>query len=243
MPTLAPDLPAAPSLPADLPVRLPLRHGDSLSPAARRGAAAGMVVAHLAGAWGLLQLDPVREAMGEVAPLLVTWIAPPAAAPVPIPPPPPPPPRVQPRRAPAPAPLVSAAPSPAPAAFEAGPPEPPAPVMVVEPPAAPPAPPAPAVAPATPKTLASTAVEYLRAPVLVYPVASRRLRESGQVQVKVLVDEQGLPHQLVLLRPSGYTRLDEAALATVRATRFKPYTENGVAQPFWVVMPLIFDME
>jgi len=79
--------------------------------------------------------------------------------------------------------------------------------------------------------------------VLVYPVASRRLREAGQVQVKVLVDAQGLPRQLLLLRSSGFPRLDESALATVRATRFKPYTEDGVAQPFWVVMPLIFEME
>ena len=28
-----------------------------------------------------------------------------------------------------------------------------------------------------------------------------------------------------------------------RATRFRPYTENGVAMPFRVVMPLIFELE
>jgi protein TonB len=63
------------------------------------------------------------------------------------------------------------------------------------------------------------------------------------VHVRVLVDARGAPQQMVLLRPSGFARLDEAALATVRATRFKPYTENGVALPFWVVMPLIFELD
>ena len=46
-----------------------------------------------------------------------------------------------------------------------------------------------------------------------------------------------------IVRSSGHARLDEAALATVRATRFRPYIENGVALPFRVVMPLVFELE
>ena len=61
--------------------------------------------------------------------------------------------------------------------------------------------------------------------------------------VRVLVDARGLPQQMQLTRSSGFASLDEAALATVRATRFKPYTENGVPQPFWVLMPLVFELE
>jgi protein TonB len=61
------------------------------------------------------------------------------------------------------------------------------------------------------------------------------------VHVRVLVDVRGLPQELHVVRSSGYARLDEAALATVRGTRFKPYTENGVALAFWVVMPLVFE--
>jgi protein TonB len=79
--------------------------------------------------------------------------------------------------------------------------------------------------------------------VLEYPLASRRLREQGRVEVRLLVDAMGLPQQAQVVRTSGYQRLDEAALATVRATRFKPYTENGVPQSFWVVMPLVFELE
>jgi protein TonB len=103
-------------------------------------------------------------------------------------------------------------------------------------------PPAPAPNPA-PKDISIRAVEYLALPVLSYPTASRRLLEEGRVDVRVLVDARGAPRETVIVRSSGYPRLDEAALATVRATRFKPYTENGVAMPFWVVMPLIFELE
>lgn len=93
------------------------------------------------------------------------------------------------------------------------------------------------------RQIAITQVEYLSPPVLVYPLAARRSREQGAVHVRVRVDERGHPDRLVVVRSSGAARLDEAALATVRATRFKPYTEDGVARPFWVVMPLVFELE
>ena len=86
-------------------------------------------------------------------------------------------------------------------------------------------------------------VAYLVPPVLAYPLAARRLREQGQVLVRVRVDEQGRPEQAVLQQSSGSPRLDEAALAAVAATRFKPYREGSVARPFWVVMPLVFSLE
>ena len=212
---------------------------DTLSPTQRGGLVGGMLGVHLAIGWALLQLEPVRQAVGDLAPVFVDWVAPPTAVP-PAPPPPPPQPPPKPLRPP---PLVTAAPAPAPATFVAPPPPPEPPSVAVEaPPPAPPAPPAP-VAPPPPKTIAITAVEYLTPPQLNYPQASRRLREEGTVHVRVLVDPRGTPQQMQLLRSSGFTRLDEAALATVRATRFKPYTEDGIALPFWVVMPLIFEFD
>lgn len=107
-----------------------------------------------------------------------------------------------------------------------------------------PAAPAPARGqPPTPREVSIRSVEYLTVPVLHYPVASRRMQEEGRVDVRVLVDATGAPRQMQIVRPSGYPRLDDAALAAVRATRFKPYSENGTAMPFWVVMPLIFELE
>jgi protein TonB len=211
----------------------------ALSAAQRRGLVLGMLSMHLAGAGALLQLDPVRQAAGEIAPVFVDWVAPATDVPPPLPPTPPPRPRPKPLQPPP----VTAAPLPAPAPFIAPPPqlEPPV-VGEAAPPPAPVAPPAPPVAPPPPKTIAITAVEYLTPPQLRYPAASQRLREQGTVQVRVLVDPRGAPQQMQLVRSSGFTRLDDAALDTVRATRFKPYAENGVALPFWVVMPLIFEL-
>jgi len=239
-------------LPSALP--LPVQASDELAPAARRVAVLGVIAAHLAAGWGLMQVAEVRQAVGEVAPLMVELISaptspavlPPAPPTPPIPTPPiqPSPPAPPRARVPAPAPVTSVAPTPAPASFETptlppASPEPtaPAPVAAIE------APPAPPAAAAQPKTIAITAVEYLTPPVLVYPAASKRFGESGRVLVRVLVDAEGRPRQMAISQSSGHPRLDEAALATVRATRFKPYTEDGRPQPFAAVMPLDFILE
>lgn len=224
---------------------LPTHSPDALPAAARRAVLAGAALLHAGAFWALLQLDPVRRAVGEVLPITVDWIAPPAPA---TPPPPPPPPKrtpvVQPTK-----PVIVSEPVALPAepAFVAPPPPPqpaePAPVIAEPVVAAPAPPPPPPPAPPAPRTIAISAVQYLSPPVLSYPPASRRLQEQGQVQVRVLVDARGLPQQMSVIRSSGHARLDEAALATVRATRFKPYTENGTPLPFWVVMPLVFELE
>lgn len=214
-------------------------HADGLSPGQRRAAVAAIVALHAAVAWGLMQVREVREAVTQAAPLFFDLVAPPAppAPPVPPPPAPRPPPKIAP-----PARLVAAPPSPAPAPFVAPPPEgvePPAPVAVETPPA-PPVPPAP---PPPPKIIPASAVQYLEPPVPEYPRASRRAGESGRVTVRVYIDEAGLPRQLQVSRSSGFPRLDEAALAAVRAARFKPYTEDGRPTAGWASIPLAFDLE
>jgi protein TonB len=128
------------------------------------------------------------------------------------------------------------APAAAPVAASPAEPAEPAPASASAPTASPPPPPAPE------RRLAIGEVQYLAPPVLVYPLAARRLREQGEVRVLVRVDERGDPGRVLIQRSSGSDRLDEAALATARATRFKPYTEDGVPRPFWVVMPLVFEL-
>jgi hypothetical protein len=154
----------------------------------------GVVLAHVGVVWALMQVDAVRAAVREAAPLFVDFIAaaPPPPPEVPPPPPPPPPKRIAPppkRIAPPPKPKPIIAAPPAPAVFEvpvppplAAPPPPPA--VVVE---APPPPPPPAPAP-QPKTVDATAVQYLEPPAPVYPSFSRRAGEAGRVVVRVLID-------------------------------------------------------
>ncbi|WP_280154481.1 energy transducer TonB [Piscinibacter sp. XHJ-5] len=214
-------------------------HADGLSAGQRRTAVATIVALHAALAWGLMQVREVREAVTQSAPLLFDMVTPPApptppAAPVPPPPAPRPPTKLAP-----PVPLVAAPPSPAPTPFVAPQPEvvePPAPVVVEAPPA-PPTPPPP------PRTIPASAVQYLDPPVLEYPRASRRAGEAGRVIVRVYIDEAGVPRQLLISKSSGFARLDDAALAAVRAARFRPYTENGQPTAGWASIPLAFDLE
>ncbi|HSW04120.1 energy transducer TonB [Aquabacterium sp.] len=217
---------------------------DELTPAQRRVMVGGIVLAHVAAVWGLMQIGAVREAVLQAAPMFVNLITPPAP---PAPPAPPPPPKPQPvkLKPPPPAPVIAAAPSPAPAAFvvPAPPPEPvpePAPpVPVVA--AAPPAPPAP---PPPPKIIPASAVQYLEPPVVDYPRLSKRNGETGLVIVRAYIDTTGgSPRSVQVNKSSGHSRLDDAAVAAVHKARFKPYTENGRPIEGWALIPIHFELE
>ena len=81
----------------------------------------------------------------------------------------------------------------------------------------------------------------MRTPV--YPSFSRRLGESGQVMLRVLIDEQGRPLRVDVETSSGFPRLDDSAIASARSAQFKPYMENDVPRQVWVRLPIVFDLE
>jgi protein TonB len=86
-------------------------------------------------------------------------------------------------------------------------------------------------------------VRYLKAEPPEYPRASKRLKETGSVVVRVWIDEGGAPQSVQVGKSSGYPRLDEAAVDAVRKFRFEPYTENGRPTAGWALIPLNFDLE
>jgi protein TonB len=129
-------------------------------------------------------------------------------------------------------PAAAAAPAPV-AAVAAVPPAPPS--------ASPPAPPSAALP--APREVPSSAIAYRVAPPVAVPLASRRLRESGVVWLRVLVDRQGLPQRVSLHRSSGYARLDEQALAAMQHARFVPQTENGEAIEWMVIAPIAYEVD
>ncbi|MFG6412351.1 energy transducer TonB [Roseateles sp. DC23W] len=226
-----------------MPARPPAR-GDELGPHGRRLLIGGVVAAHLLGGWALLQVDAVRNAVREVAPVLMVQMIAPPEPPKPAPPPPPAPPR---RVAPTPAPVIAAAPSPTPvpAAFVAPPPPtepaPPAPVQV----AAPPAPPAPAPAPVAapgPRQIAPSAVRYQKLPDLHFPALSKRAREEGTVVLRITVDATGRLKQATVHKSSGFDRIDQAALQDIRTARFMPYMENGQPVEWQTLAPLAYEL-
>ena len=240
--------PPAPAAGATGAAPLPLGYGDTTDRRQRALALGAVVAAHVAAGWALLQIDAVRQVVGEAAPIFVEFVteqppAPPPPAPVP---PPPAPPKPQPKRPPPPAPVLTAPPTPAPAPFVAPPPpvEPPPPAPAEPaPPVAAPAPPTPAPAPLPPKQVSASAVQYVRPPQPVYPLQSKRLGERGLVVLRVVVDVQGRPKQISVEQSSGFRRLDEEALRAMREARFKPYMEDGQPREVSVPAPINFEME
>lgn len=62
-----------------------------------------------------------------------------------------------------------------------------------------------------------------------YPRASRRRGEEGVVRLSVEVLASGCSGRITVLESSGHRRLDEAACAAARGTRFSPATRFGDA--------------
>lgn len=230
----------------------------------RRGALLGLIVAaHVGGLALLARLADEPPAPAELVPIQVALIEAPALVePAPAPPPEP---VVEPPRPPEPEPPpVVRPPEPTP------PPKPvvrkatPKPVVkkpapVIESPTAlsaaeepvPPPPPAPAPPAATPAMTAAPAAvtaarfdaAYLNNPRPAYPMLSRRLREEGQVMLRVLVSPEGQPARVELRTSSGSERLDRAAQEAVARWRFVPARRGDTPIEAWVLVPIVFKLQ
>ena len=82
--------------------------------------------------------------------------------------------------------------------------------------------------------------DYLQNLPPVYPRLSQRLKEQGEVLLKVQVGVDGEPLGINLQQSSGYARLDQAALKAVTQWRFEPAQSNGKPVIAWVVVPFEF---
>ncbi len=78
-----------------------------------------------------------------------------------------------------------------------------------------------------PRQLAPGSVRYMAEPQLHMPRMSRRLGESGTVQLRIVVDAHGQLKSATVKKSSGYERLDDQALLDIRSARFAPYLEQG----------------
>ena len=180
------------------------------------------------------------------AEVFVSFIATPMPEPTPARAPPaqvqdlPPPSILQPLTVVSIAPLQNAISAPAPAATVG---ESPAAVAAAPagPAAAPLEPQAPPAASAAPRIVTS-GVEYVKAPQPEYPPLSKRMGEQGKVVLRVLVNEQGLPAEVVVQTSSGYARLDEAGRQAALRALFKPYREDGRPVAVFVIVPLNFQL-
>lgn len=82
--------------------------------------------------------------------------------------------------------------------------------------------------------------DYLQNPPPVYPRLSQRLKEQGEVLLRVQVGMDGQPLEISLQQSSGHARLDQAAQKAVTQWRFEPAQRNGKPVVAWVVVPFEF---
>jgi TonB family protein len=76
-----------------------------------------------------------------------------------------------------------------------------------------------------------------------YPSISRELKEEGLTTINFCYDVQGRPVQVTVARPSGYARLDEAAVRLGKAVRVRPAMIDGEPQPACILIPVRFSLD
>jgi protein TonB len=172
------------------------------------------------------------------APVAVQSIAPPPPRPAP---PVHTPPKVQPKPTPRPTPTplpIAAAPSPTPVA--APEPAPPAPAA----PAAPAAQAAPAAGRPTLDLTVPKNVSHIDCSMITpdYPQLSKRRGETGTAYVTFIIGPTGKVESISLKKSSGFSRLDDAAIAAAHASTCKPYLENGQAIRATATQPYNFNL-
>lgn len=250
--------------------RVALRPGPAYQPPltpTMRGAILALVIFfHVGGGWALTLIEPPALVVGDQTSVEVRMVPaeqpetkidvptpedtpPPEPEPVKLDTPPPddtPPPEVPLLETMVAPPMPDLPPPEFPVAAKPPPPPPPPKPPPPKPRAQPAAPvdnapqSAPPSVPQAPKTVSIGQVAYINPPNAIYPARSRRAGEQGRVVMRVLVDRTGRPAQVSVAQSSGHAALDEAAVSAVRATLLRPYSENGVPQPVWVLMPIDF---
>ncbi len=78
-----------------------------------------------------------------------------------------------------------------------------------------------------------------------YPESARNAGQEGTVVVKIRIAESGVPSSVSVSRSSGFSSLDNAAVAAVERWRFIPakYLENGQALACYTTLPIVFHLK
>lgn len=95
----------------------------------------------------------------------------------------------------------------------------------------------------TPVIPPSSDSPQLHNPAPAYPTMSRKLREQGTVTLRLLVKANGCVESVSVKQSSGFKRLDDAALRSVRRWRFIPATQAGLAVDYWYELPVEFSLK
>lgn len=85
--------------------------------------------------------------------------------------------------------------------------------------------------------------DYLDNPKPPYPNISRRLGEQGRVLLRVQVAADGSARDVQLQTSSGFSRLDDIALDTVRRWKFIPARRGDEPIAATVLVPIVFSLK
>ena len=84
---------------------------------------------------------------------------------------------------------------------------------------------------------------YAENPEPIYPREARKKGFQGEVVLKVEVLSNGLVGQVEVRKSSGHQILDRSALSAVKQWRFFPAKRGESTIPFWVNIPIKFQLQ
>jgi len=84
---------------------------------------------------------------------------------------------------------------------------------------------------------------YLRNPAPPYPHQARRQGWEGTVVLRIYVQADGVPSSVEIVRSSGHSVLDDAALRTLRRWKFSPAKLAGQPVSATVEIPISFKLK
>jgi len=73
-----------------------------------------------------------------------------------------------------------------------------------------------------------------------YPLMSRRMGEEGSVSLKITVLPNGQPEKVVIVKSSGYDRLDDSARHAAESADYVPETLAGVSRKSDLLLDVLF---
>ncbi|MBI4834428.1 MAG: energy transducer TonB [Planctomycetes bacterium] len=76
----------------------------------------------------------------------------------------------------------------------------------------------------------------------VYPKKARELGQEGLVLLSVEISREGTVSKVEIIKSSGYTVLDESAIATIKTWKFTPAMINGEAVECSIKIPIRFKL-
>lgn len=88
----------------------------------------------------------------------------------------------------------------------------------------------------------ATPPELMRQPDVRYPPMARKLNKTADVEVRVLVDENGNVRAADLMGKKVGFGLDEAALDAARSAKYRPATKDGVRVKMYINLRIRFDL-